>query len=39
MHSANSTDSRFWGFVPKENVLGKAVYRWWPLNRMGRIKA
>lgn len=38
-NSANSTDSRFWGFVPKENVLGKAVYRWWPLNRMGRIKA
>jgi signal peptidase I len=37
-NSANSTDSRFWGFVPKKNVLGKAVLRWWPLNRFGKIK-
>ena len=37
-NSANSTDSRFWGFVPKRNVLGKAVFRWWPPNRMGRIE-
>ena len=36
-NSANSTDSRFWGFVPKKNVLGKAVFRWWPLNRFGKI--
>ncbi len=37
-NSANSTDSRFWGFVPKKNVLGKAIFRWWPLNRFGKIK-
>lgn len=36
-NSANSTDSRFWGFVPKKNVLGKAIFRWWPLNRFGKI--
>ena len=36
-NSANSTDSRFWGFVPKKNMLGKAIFRWWPLNRFGKI--
>jgi signal peptidase I len=24
----NSSDSRVWGFVPVENVIGKIVYRW-----------
>ncbi len=37
-NSANSTDSRFWGFIPKKSVLGKAVFRWWPLNRFGKIE-
>lgn len=37
-NSGNSTDSRFWGFVPKKSVLGKALVRWWPLNRMGKIQ-
>jgi signal peptidase I len=30
-----SADSRFWGFEPKERVIGRAVFRLWPLNRMG----
>ena len=36
-NSANSRDSRFWGFVPKKNVLGKAFFRWWPLNKIGKL--
>lgn len=30
----NSDDSRVWGFVPGENVIGKAIFIYWPLNRM-----
>ena len=26
----NSQDSRYWGFVPKENLLGKAWFTIWP---------
>ena len=25
----NSEDSRFWGFVPRENIIGKPVFVWW----------
>jgi signal peptidase I len=34
----NSEDSRFWGFVPQENIVGKAFVIFWPLNRMGLIR-
>jgi signal peptidase I len=37
-NSANSTDSRFWGFVGKKSVLGKAFFRWWPPRRIGMIQ-
>ena len=30
----NSEDSRFWGFVPKKNVVGQAMLVFWPLNHI-----
>jgi signal peptidase I len=34
----HSSDSREWGPVPEENIIGKAWIRYWPLNRFGVIK-
>lgn len=33
----DSNDSRYWGFLPKENIIGRAVFRFWPFNRIGLI--
>ncbi|MDD3436017.1 MAG: signal peptidase I [Candidatus Gastranaerophilales bacterium] len=30
----NSQDSRFWGFLPRERFVGKAVVLFWPFTRM-----
>ena len=29
-NSRHSSDSRYWGMVPTENIVGKAVIVWWP---------
>lgn len=31
----NSYDSHYWGFVPQENLIGRATVRFWPPNRLG----
>ncbi len=31
----DSRDSRYWCFVPKENIIGRAVFRFWPFDRIG----
>ncbi len=33
----NSSDSRTWGFVPEENIIGKAVLSYWPLGDLGGV--
>ena len=33
---SNTNDSRTWGPVPIKNIAGRAVFRYWPLNRLGR---
>ena len=33
---SNTNDSRTWGAVPIKNIAGKALFRYWPLTRLGR---
>lgn len=33
-----SSDSRAWGPVPKQNIIGRAFFRYWPLSVIGLIK-
>jgi len=37
-NSTNSSDSRFWGFVPADNILGRVAFRYWPPQRTGGVK-
>lgn len=36
-HRNQSNDSRMWGLVPQKYIYGKAVFRYWPVNKMGVI--
>ena len=33
----NSADSRYWGFVPDQNIVGRAFFIWMNFGNMGRI--
>jgi len=33
-----SFDSHVWGFLPRENVVGHAILRYWPLGRFGLVE-
>lgn len=37
-HRNQSSDSRGWGWVPRESIYGKAVFVYWPLDKLGRVR-
>jgi signal peptidase I len=37
-HRSSSNDSRAWGYVPRDLIYGKAVFVYWPLDKMGRVQ-
>jgi signal peptidase I len=37
-NSASSRDSRYWGFVPKKNLIGKVIFLYWPIHRIRTVK-
>jgi signal peptidase I len=37
-HRNGSNDSRAWGAVPEKYIYGKALFRFWPLARLGFIE-
>jgi len=37
-HRSQSSDSRSWGFVPRRSIYGKAVFVYWPPDKIGRLR-
>lgn len=33
----DSNDSHIWGFLPKQNIIGRAIFRFWPFDRIGSV--
>jgi signal peptidase I len=36
-HRNQSNDSRMWGLVPSRYIYGKAVFRYWPMTKIGSL--
>jgi signal peptidase I len=36
-HRNQSNDSRIWGLVPVKYIYGKAVFRYWPVSKIGTL--
>ena len=34
----NSNDSHIWGFLPRQNIIGRAIFRFFPTDRIGKIE-
>ena len=34
----NSRDSRYFGFLPRKQIIGRAMFRYWPIHRIGLIR-
>jgi signal peptidase I len=37
-HRSSSNDSRNWGLVPRGSIYGKAVFVYWPLEKIGPVR-
>src|SRR5579862_309706 len=37
-HRSSSNDSRNWGYVDRKYIYGKAVFVYWPLSKIGRLR-
>jgi len=37
-HRSSSNDSRAWGMVPRRYIYGKAVFIYWPLDKIGVLR-
>jgi signal peptidase I len=37
-HRASSNDSRVWGTVARNLIFGKAVFAYWPVDKMGAVR-
>jgi signal peptidase I len=35
----HSSDSREWGPVPEQNIVGRVFFRYWPTNAIGLVSA
>lgn len=37
-NSIASLDSRFWGYVDEKDIIGKAIFIWWPIKRISMVE-